>query len=51
VQLHSEVKDRLSEIRKSRDRHPRSRFVIDKKGPLSNPADRNHCIQYMVAIG
>jgi 2-methylcitrate dehydratase len=24
--------------------------IIDKKGPLSNPADRDHCIQYMVAI-
>ena len=25
--------------------------IIDKTGPLSNPADRDHCIQYMVAIG
>lgn len=24
--------------------------IIDKKGPLYNPADRDHCIQYMVAI-
>lgn len=24
--------------------------IIDKKGPLHNPADRDHCIQYMVAI-
>ena len=24
--------------------------IIDKKGPLTNPADRDHCIQYMVAI-
>jgi 2-methylcitrate dehydratase len=24
--------------------------IIDKTGPLSNPADRDHCIQYMVAI-
>ena len=24
--------------------------IIDKKGPLANPADRDHCIQYMVAI-
>jgi len=24
--------------------------LIDKKGPLSNPADRDHCIQYMVAV-
>lgn len=25
--------------------------IIDKQGPLDNPADRDHCIQYMVAIG
>jgi 2-methylcitrate dehydratase PrpD len=25
--------------------------IIDKKGPLHNPADRDHCIQYMTAIG
>src|SRR6185369_13201484 len=25
--------------------------IIDKKGPLYNPADRDHCIQYMTAIG
>ena len=24
--------------------------IIDKQGPLSNPADRDHCIQYMVAV-
>jgi 2-methylcitrate dehydratase len=24
--------------------------IIDKKGPLDNPADRDHCIQYMIAI-
>jgi 2-methylcitrate dehydratase len=24
--------------------------IIDKKGPLSNPADRDHCVQYMVAV-
>ena len=24
--------------------------IIDKTGPLSNPADRDHCVQYMVAI-
>ncbi len=24
--------------------------IIDKKGPLANPADRDHCVQYMVAI-
>lgn len=25
--------------------------IIDKTGPLDNPADRDHCLQYMVAIG
>ncbi|HEY8118581.1 MAG TPA: bifunctional 2-methylcitrate dehydratase/aconitate hydratase [Methylophilaceae bacterium] len=25
--------------------------IIDKQGPLANPADRDHCIQYMTAIG
>ena len=24
--------------------------IVDKKGPLSNPADRDHCIQYMIAV-
>jgi len=24
--------------------------IIDKRGPLANPADRDHCIQYMVAV-
>jgi 2-methylcitrate dehydratase len=24
--------------------------IIDKQGPLNNPADRDHCIQYMVAV-
>src|SRR5882672_4800512 len=52
VQLHSEVKDRLSEIRKVEIvTHESAIRIIDKKGPLSNPADRDHCIQYMVAIG
>jgi len=25
--------------------------IIDKQGPLNNPADRDHCIQYMTAVG
>ncbi|MEK7783423.1 MAG: 2-methylcitrate dehydratase, partial [Candidatus Binatota bacterium] len=25
--------------------------IIDKSGPLYNPADRDHCLQYMVAVG
>ena len=52
VLLHPEVKDRLSEIKKIEIvTHESAIRIIDKKGPLNNPADRDHCIQYMVAIG
>jgi 2-methylcitrate dehydratase len=52
VLLHPEVKDRFSEIRKIEIvTHESAIRIIDKKGPLNNPADRDHCIQYMVAIG
>ena len=30
--------------------HESAKRIIDKKGPLHNPADRDHCIQYMVAV-
>jgi 2-methylcitrate dehydratase len=30
--------------------HAAALRIIDKKGPLHNPADRDHCIQYMIAI-
>jgi 2-methylcitrate dehydratase len=30
--------------------HEAAMRIIDKKGPLNNPADRDHCIQYMVAV-
>jgi 2-methylcitrate dehydratase len=40
-----------SEIKKVTIRtHEACIRIIDKKGPLNNPADRDHCIQYMVAI-
>src|ERR1700674_1529555 len=40
-----------SDIRKITIRtHAACIRIIDKKGPLNNPADRDHCIQYMVAI-
>src|SRR5882762_7763399 len=52
VLLHPEVKDRLIDVRKIEIVTQESAIrIIDKKGPLSNPADRDHCIQYMVAIG
>jgi 2-methylcitrate dehydratase len=39
------------DIKKIRIRtHQAAIRIIDKKGPLANPADRDHCIQYMVAV-
>jgi 2-methylcitrate dehydratase len=52
VQLHPEIGGRLSDIRKIEIvTHESAIRIIDKKGPLHNPADRDHCIQYMVAVG
>ena len=52
IRLHPQVKDRLNEIRKIViTTHESAIRIIDKKGPLHNPADRDHCIQYMTAIG
>jgi 2-methylcitrate dehydratase len=49
--LHSRVKDRLGAIRRITIRtHESAIRIIDKSGPLANPADRDHCIQYMVAV-
>jgi len=49
--LHPKVKDRLAQIEKIviETQEPGVR-IIDKTGPLANPADRDHCIQYMVAV-
>ena len=51
VKLHPEVKDRLEKIEKIviETQEPGVR-IIDKTGPLANPADRDHCIQYMTAV-
>lgn len=52
VQLHSEVKHRVEEIDKIIiTTHESAIRIIDKKGPLHNPADRDHCLQYITAIG
>ena len=52
VQLHPQVKNRLADIKKVViTTHESAIRIIDKKGPLNNPADRDHCIQYMAAIG
>jgi len=49
--LHPAVRDRIDAIRRITIRtHESAIRIIDKKGPLSNPADRDHCIQYMVAV-
>src|SRR5947209_15453358 len=51
VQLHPLVRDRIGDIKRIRIRtHEAAVRIIDKTGPLANPADRDHCIQYMVAI-
>ncbi|PWD83406.1 bifunctional 2-methylcitrate dehydratase/aconitate hydratase [Ignatzschineria cameli] len=52
------LKKRLDELGKSSEdieridirTHEACIRIIDKKGPLNNPADRDHCIQYMVAV-
>lgn len=51
MQLHPLVKGRLDEIDRIVIRtHESAIRIIDKQGPLSNPADRDHCLQYMVAV-
>lgn len=51
VTLHPQVKDRLNDIQKIVIETQESGVrIIDKTGPLNNPADRDHCIQYMVAV-
>jgi 2-methylcitrate dehydratase len=52
VSLHPQVKGRLDDIQRIViTTHESAIRIIDKKGPLNNPADRDHCIQYMTAIG
>ena len=52
IGLHPEIKSRLDSIsRVELTTHESAIRIIDKKGPLNNPADRDHCLQYMVAIG
>ena len=49
--LHREVKDRLDDIENiTIETQEAGARIIDKTGPLANPADRDHCIQYMVAV-
>jgi 2-methylcitrate dehydratase len=49
--LHLLVKDRLDQVEKVIITTQESALrIIDKKGPLYNPADRDHCIEYMTAV-
>jgi 2-methylcitrate dehydratase len=46
------VRDRLGEIaRVELTTHESAMRIIHKTGPLANPADRDHCLEYMTAIG
>jgi len=52
LQIHPLVKDRLDQIVKVViTSHESAIRIIDKRGPLHNPADRDHCLQYMTAVG
>ena len=51
MKLHPEVKDRIESIdRIEIETQEAGARIIDKTGPLANYADRDHCIQYMVAV-
>ena len=51
VNLHLRVKDRLSAIERIEiTTHESAIRIISKEGELDNPADRDHCLQYMVAV-
>ncbi len=52
LKLHGQVAPRLDQVERVEihTQEPGVR-IIDKRGPLKNPADRDHCLQYMIAIG
>ncbi len=50
--LHPLVKDRLDDIARIEIHSQRALLgIMDKTGPLHNAADRDHCVQYIVAVG
>ena len=52
ITLHPQIIHRLDEIERIEIHTQESAVrIIDKTGPLTNPADRDHCLQYMTAIG
>jgi 2-methylcitrate dehydratase len=51
MQLHPQVRDRIDDIERIEiETQEAGARIIDKTGPLANYADRDHCIQYMVAV-
>ncbi|HEV2007625.1 MAG TPA: MmgE/PrpD family protein, partial [Burkholderiales bacterium] len=52
LRLHPLVKDRLNDIKRI-DIHSQKALmrIMNKTGPLHNPADRDHCVKYIVAVG
>lgn len=51
MQLHAKVAGRLDQVeRVVVETQEAAMRIIDKTGPLANPADRDHCLQYMVAV-
>lgn len=51
LKLHAKVKDRIADIDKIvLTTHESAIRIISKQGNLANPADRDHCLQYMVAV-
>ncbi|MBI2801015.1 MAG: bifunctional 2-methylcitrate dehydratase/aconitate hydratase [Gammaproteobacteria bacterium] len=51
VKLHAQVKDRLAAITRIEiTTHESAIRIISKVGPLANFADRDHCLQYMIAV-
>jgi len=51
ITLHPHVAPRLGEVtRIVIETQESGKRIIDKTGPLANPADRDHCLQYMVAV-
>jgi 2-methylcitrate dehydratase len=52
LRLHPLVKDRIAEIERIEVHSQRALMgIMDKTGPLHNPADRDHCAQYVIAVG
>ena len=49
--LHGQILPKIDDIERiSIETQEPGMRIIDKTGPLANPADRDHCIQYMVAV-